>query len=187
MLCYADYLLVISPPEDIKRLIDKYKRASANVIGGFEDMHNPGLLVLTQQTRCKPFLVKSAIDRWEKGLNTIAPLELQISGFNYFNHGTTSKTIYAAIKCTPQTNNWFKLIRQQLGIRITHFAPHITIARNIPATAFNKLWPNFKNREFSATFYAESLLILQRDTFAEHPQWQFYKEIFFKNALKAAF
>ncbi|MDP9076000.1 MAG: hypothetical protein M3O71_01120 [Bacteroidota bacterium] len=73
----------------------------------------------------------------------------------------------------------------QMGIRLNNFVPHITIARNIPVTAFNKLWPNFENREFKHSFIVNHLTILHRDTFAEHNEWKVYRELHFGNRLLA--
>lgn len=187
MLSYADYLMIISPPDALKKEISRYQRASVNLIGHFDGMHDSAYITITHQTRCKPFLVQPAILQMEKRLSTIPPIELHISGFAFFNHGQTAKTIYAVVERTAKTENWFRLVKMQMGIKVKNFVPHITIARNIPVTAFNKLWPNFENRTFSETFTAERLTILHRDTFAGYSEWRVYKELFFANRLKEAF
>jgi 2'-5' RNA ligase len=187
MLSYADYLMIISPPDTLKKEISRYKRASVNLIGHFEGMHSTAHITITHQTRCKPYLVQPAILAMEKRLNSIPPIELHINGFSFFNHGHTAKTIYAVVERTAKTDNWFKLLKIQMGIKVKNFVPHITIARNIPVTCFDKLWPNFENRAFNETFTASSLTILHRDTFAEYCEWRTYKEVFFANRLKEIF
>ena len=187
MMSYADYLMIISPPDAIKKDISRYKRASVNVIGHFEGMHSSAHISITHQTRCKPFLVQPAIERMAVRLNTVSPIELHICGFNYFKHGHSAYTIYAAIESNLHTDNWFKLLRRQMGIKVKNFVPHITIARNIPVTAFNKLWPNFVNRTITETFTAGSLTILQRDTYVEYCEYRVYKELFFGSCLKEIF
>jgi len=187
MLAYADYLMIISPPPDLKKEISRYKRASVNLIGHFEGMHSTAHITITHQMRCKPFLAQPAIQQMEKRLSTIPPIELCLNGFSFFNHGQTAKTIYAVVERTAQTENWFKLLRIQMGIKVKNFVPHVTIARNIPVTSFNKLWPNFEHRKFNETFTAGGLTILHRDTFAEQCEWRQYREIFFTNRLKEIF
>jgi 2'-5' RNA ligase len=187
MTSYADYLFIISPPDSLAKEIDRYKRASANVIGNFEGRHSRAHITITYQTRCKPFLVEPAIQRMQKNLRSIPPVELQIKRFNYFTHGASARTIYAEIEITPAVERWFKLMIQQLGIKIKRFVPHITVARNIPVTAFNKLWPNFANRSFEHTFKVNSITILHRETFAEYCEWRVYKELRFENKLMPAF
>ena len=185
MMTYADYLMIISPPDAIKKEISRYKRASVNLIGHFEGMHNTAYITITHQVRCKPFLVHPAIARMEKRLAMISPIELQITGFNYFNHGKTGKTIYAVIEITTKTDNWFKLLTSEMGIKVKNFVPHIAIARNIPIGAFNKLWPNFQNREWQTSFMANSLTILERETFVEYSDWRVYRELSFGERLLA--
>ena len=186
MMPYADYLMVISPPENIIKEIDRYKRASVNLIGHFEGMHRTAQITITHQTRCKPFLVQPAIIAMANRLSTMPPVELQINGFAFFTQGH-AKTIYAVIESTVKTDNWFKILKNQMGIKVKNFVPHIIIARNIPVTSFNKLWPNFETREWSETFMVNSLTILHRETFVEYCEWKVYKELFFANKLKEMF
>jgi 2'-5' RNA ligase len=185
MMSYADYLMIISPPDAIIKEMSRYKRASVNMIGHFESMHSRAHITITKQTRCKQFLAQPAIMQMEKRLSSMPALELHINGFSFFDHGFTAKTIYAVVERDTRTDNWFKLLKSQMGIKVKNFVPHITIARNIPVTAFNKLWPNFKDRTFSETFKADGLTILQRDTFAEYCEWKIYKELHFDNKLVA--
>jgi 2'-5' RNA ligase len=185
MLNYADYLMIISPPDAIIKEISRYKCASVNVIGHFEGMHSMAQITITHQTRCKPFLVQPAIVQMEKRICTIPPVELKINGFNFFNHGQTAKTIYAEIEINTRTENWFRLLTNQLHIKVKNFVPHITIARNIPVTSFNKLWPNFETRAFTETFTADSLTILHRETYVEYCEWKVYKELHFGKRLMA--
>ncbi|MDB5139627.1 MAG: hypothetical protein JWR12_1543 [Mucilaginibacter sp.] len=185
MLNYADYLMIISLPDAIAKEISRYKQASVNCIGHFEGMYSTAHIVVTHQTRCKPFLVQPAIVQMERRLCTMPPVTLQINGFNYVSHGQTAKTIVAGIEITPQTDKWFRLLIGQMGIKLKNFVPHIVIATNIPVPTFNKLWPNFKDREFTGEFTVKSLTILHRDTYVEYQEWKVYKELIFGNRLAA--
>lgn len=187
MQSYADYLVVISPPGNILKEISRYKQVSVNVIGHFEGMYSTGHIVITHQTRCKPFLVQPAIEQMANRLGTMPPVELHINGFSFFNHNHTAKTIYAEIEWTERTDNWFKLLQKQMGIKLRGFVPHIIIAKNLPVTSFSKLWPHFDGRPWSETFIASHLTILQRDTFVEYCEWRVYRDLFFANRLKQMF
>ena len=63
MVAYADYLIVISLPENVVKEVSRYKRASVNLIGHFEEMHRAAQIVITHQVRCKPYMVKPAIEQ----------------------------------------------------------------------------------------------------------------------------
>ncbi|MGY3211489.1 2'-5' RNA ligase family protein [Mucilaginibacter sp. HD30] len=183
MESYKDYLMIISPPDEVIKQISKYKRASANKIGLFKGMHAIAHISITHQERCKPFMAEPFILNMEKRLLSMQPVELQIKGFNYFTHGAVGFTIYAVVNVAPPNHNWFKLLRQQMGIRVVNFVPHITVVKNISPSLFKKLWPHFENSKYETNFKATSLTILHRETFAEHPEWRAYKELFFGNRL----
>jgi hypothetical protein len=187
MISYADYMMIISLPDDVIKEFDRYKRASVNLIGHFEGMHSKANIIITRQTRCKPFLALPAIDKMANRLITMPPVELHINGFNFFNDSQTTKTIYAVIERNTKTENWFKLLLLQMGMKVKNFVPHVTIAQNIPLPCFNKLWPNFENRHWSKPFTANSLTVLHRETYVEYCEWLVYKELFFANRLKEMF
>ena len=184
---YADYLMVITPPESIIKEVGRYKRASVNVIGHFEGMYSCAQIIVTRQVRCKPFFGEPAIERMAGGLQTMPPIELKINGFGFFDESQTAKTIYALIERTDKTDKWFRLLMKQMGIKVKGFVPHIVIAKNIPLTSFNKLWANFDNRVFSETFTVNSLTVLHRETFVEYCEWRVYKELLFASRLTVAF
>lgn len=185
MESYKDYLMIISPPDDVIKQISKYKRASANKIGLFKGMHSIAHISITHQERCKPFMAEPFILNMEKRLLSMQPVELQITGFNFFKHGEVGFTIYAVVNAAPPNHNWFKLLRRQMGIKVVNFVPHITVLKNISPSLFKRLWPYFENSKYETSFKANSLTILHRETFAEHVEWRPYKELFFGNRLTA--
>lgn len=185
MESYQDYLMIISPPDNVVKQISKYKRASVNVIGQFKGMHSRAHISITHQERCKPFMAEPFILQMEKRLLTLQPVEIQVRGFNFFKHGEVGFTIYAVVNVAAPNENWFKLLRKQMGIKVVNFVPHITIVKNIPPSGFKKLWPYFEKSVYNETFTARSLTILRRDTFGEQATWRPYKELHFGNRLMA--
>ena len=183
MESYKDYLMIISPPDEIIKQISKYKRASANKIGLFKGMHSIAHISITHRERCKPFMAEPFILKMEKRLLSMQPIELRISGFSYFTHGAVGYTIYAVVNATPPNNNWFKRLSRQMGIRVVNFVPHITVIKNVSPSLFKRLWPYFEKSQYETSFKANSITILQRETFGEDSNWRAYKELFFGNRL----
>ncbi len=183
MESYKDYLIIISPPQEVIKQISKYKRASANKIGAFKGLHSTAHISITHQQRCKPFLAEPFISNMEKRLMSMHPVELHISGFDFFKHGNIGFTIYATVNPAPSNINWFKLLRKQMGIKLPNFVPHITVAKNIAPSAFKKLWPYFENDKYNAEFTVNTLTVLQRETFADGAEWRPFKELYFGNRL----
>jgi len=117
------------------------------------------------------------LEQLEKELSLIEPFVLQLNGFAHFLP-TDYTTIYAAIKSTPEMEDWFKRLRKCLEEKKA--VPHITIARQVPNHQAQKLWPKFKNRPWDDEFEADRLTILYRETFGGSKHWQPFREIRFK-------
>jgi 2'-5' RNA ligase len=174
---YKDYMILLSPPEEINTQVKKFKQASKRLIGEFESMHSKAHISLKNMRRQKEHWIVPIFEQLEKELSLIEPMTLQINGFSTFLP-TDFTTIYAAIKSTPEMEDWFKRIRKSLNEKKT--VPHITIARQIPNALARKLWPKFKERQWDDEFEIDKLTILQRETFGSDKHWKPFKEIRFR-------
>jgi 2'-5' RNA ligase len=174
---YKDYMILLSPPENINAQVKKFKQASVRLIGEFESMHSKAHISLKNLHRQKAHWAEPLFDQLEKELSLIEPMTLQINGFATFLP-TDLTTIYAAIKSTPEMEDWFKRIRKSLNEKKA--VPHITIARQIPNALAKKLWPKFKDRQWDDEFDIDRLTILQRETFGGDKHWKPFKEIRFR-------
>ncbi|HEY0244458.1 MAG TPA: 2'-5' RNA ligase family protein [Mucilaginibacter sp.] len=168
---YADYMLLLSPTQHVKDLVKEHKEYSANVIGKYESMHSIAHVSIKKMPRQKAFLTEPSLLALNKGLKTLPPITLTIDGFDYFNHGDDYKTIYARLRTNHITTLWFKTLKKHLNMK-EFMVPHITIARNIPVTDFNKLWPHFKAINWVENFTVNELTVLQRETFATFATWE---------------
>lgn len=163
--------------------IDRYKRASARVIGNFEGMNSPAHISLNQQHRCKPFIAQHGLSQMAEKLGHITPLELHIHNFKYFTHGPNSMTIYACIVINDRSERWFRALRDSMRVVNKTYVPHITIVKTITAEQFRKLWPKFQQCNFQSSFVADRLIILEKDTHDPQSRWQKYREFKFGHKL----
>jgi 2'-5' RNA ligase len=177
---YTDFLMLLSPSDKVKHAVSIYKLNAANIIGNYESMHSTAHISIRMLHRQKTFLTEPTILAFRKRLCLIPPITLTIDGFDYFNHGEDFKTLYARIGNTPETNHWFKMLKQHLHIK-EFMVPHITICRNIAVADFDKLWPYFKTATFQETFTVNSLTVLQRETFASFAKWEPFTELQFES------
>src|SRR6478609_11279210 len=127
---YADFLILLSPPETVKNEIDRYKRATAKLIGDYKSMGSPAHISVDNMPRQKPFLTEPAIERMESKMKSMPPVLLHLDGFRFFEHLHGRMTVYASIKETPSTENWFRLLMKNINVKKA-FVPHVTIARDI--------------------------------------------------------
>jgi len=176
---YKDYLIILSPPAHIHEQVKKFKQASERLIGDFEARHSRAHITLKAMRRQKPFWTEPLFEQIEKELSLIEPFVLQINGFAHFLP-TDFTTIYAAIRSTPEMEDWFKRLRKCLDEKKS--VPHITIARQVPNAQAKKLWPKFKDRPWDDEFEIDRLTILQRETFGGSKHWEPFKEIRFRGS-----
>ncbi|OOQ62029.1 2'-5' RNA ligase family protein [Mucilaginibacter pedocola] len=181
MTGYADYLFLLSPPENIRHEVARYKKASVKHIGEFGGMNSPAHITINQLERQKPFMMDTAFERVENILQAMPPILLHLDGFKYFEHLHGKHTIYGYIRSTPAMEDWFALLRKNLKIKKA-LVPHITVVRNIPEVDFKKLWPHFHHKKLLEPFWIHELKVLQRETFGTTSgKWEPYKTIPFKN------
>lgn len=172
---YTDYLFLLSPPENIKHEISRYKKASAKYIGEFASVNSPAYISINQLERQKPFMVDTGLAQIEKQLYAMPPVLLHLDGFKYFTHLHSKYTIYAYIRSTPAVEDWFTLLRKTLNIKKA-LVPHIIVVRNIPESDFEKLWPHFQHKKLLEPFWINEIKVLQRETFSSSPKWEKFKD-----------
>jgi 2'-5' RNA ligase len=182
MESYYDYLFLLQPSEVIKKQIGHCKFRASNYIGPYPGMKATAHVSIEDLTRQKPYVVKSLINTVRNKIASMPPAMLQIDGFRFFTHNQDYMTIYAAIKPTYKTDNWFSLLKKQLNSK-KPITPHITVTRHIPVDDFYKLWSQMRLLTYQENFTAEKLTILERETFKPNAKYRIYDELFFKNEL----
>ncbi|MEB0260796.1 MULTISPECIES: 2'-5' RNA ligase family protein [unclassified Mucilaginibacter] len=174
MTSYSDYLFLLSPPEPVKELIGKYKKASAKHIGNFKSMDAPAHISVIHMERQKPYYADHTVSQIERAINIMPPVLLHIDGFKYFSHLHSQYTIYAHIRITPAVDAWFTLLKKNLSIRKT-LVPHVTVVRNVSEADFKTLWPHFKHKKVIEPFWIKELKIVKRETFGGSLKWEAFK------------
>ena len=180
MTGYYDYLIVLSPPENIITHVKKLKEFSYNKIGEYEGHYSKAHIIIQPWPRKRPVWVEPLIPKLERDLQSLAPIILDINGFDFFDQ-QENQTIYAKLNSTPLTKIWFKLLRAFFNTK--PFEPHITITRNIPVDNFKTLWPDFKNLRWDEQFKVDKLTILRRETIGYDKSYKVFKEIPFNKNL----
>ncbi len=176
---YADFMILLSPSDKVKALVRDHKLYTAEVIGDYESMNSIAHIAIKKMHRQKSFVTEPAIKLLNRKLEALTAINLTVDGFDYFNHGEDYKTIYAKIGSTPEVTQWFKTLKKHLNIE-EFMVPHITIARNIPVSDFNQLWPHLKTIKWSESFTVNELTVLQKETFAPFAKWEVHTTIPFK-------
>ena len=187
MVYLADYLLQLSPGEEIEKQVKLYKLSCAKHAGKFRGMYSQAHISFAvlgdkSDNHLQPsHRLSIYFENISSALKNIEPHELRVKGFNFFTHGPKFRTIYAAIELNEETRKWINKIDAILNLN-RNTTPHITIAKNVPLEAFNILWPFFQKMSYHDSFIAKRLTILQKDTGNSYSIYRPFMEIPFNNS-----
>jgi len=124
----------------------------------------------------EPLLIKSLQELADR----IPLFDVELSGFDYFKSGVIF------VKCADHDpiievhNKLEQVFARKLGVKKnedpSRFYPHMTIAsRDLSAEFFPKARAEFKNREFHASFEAESFFLFKHNG----KTWDVHRKFFF--------
>jgi 2'-5' RNA ligase len=179
MESYKDYLIILSPPEKINKIITDYKKRSVEIIGKYPAMHSkPHITINDDLPRQKPFMFEPLVNAMARNIEELSPIELKLADFSYFTN-IDHYTIFADIENTEQTKRWFKQLRKTIRLK-KFIKPHITVNRTISADSFNKLWPVLKENSLKESFTIDRLTVLCRESFVRDARYEIFAEIPFK-------
>ncbi|WP_259070266.1 2'-5' RNA ligase family protein [Mucilaginibacter sp. X4EP1] len=174
MTGYQDYLIILSPPDEVSEQVKRLKYSSSTVIGEYDSLFSKAHISIQPWMRKKPEWVTPLIPKLQRDLQNLPPITLNIDGFAYFDQQETA-TIYAKLVSTPATKAWFKSLRKYFNT--PSFEPHITVARSISKDNFNKLWPYFNGRPWQQEFKVDRLTILCREHIGYQQRYKIYREM----------
>jgi 2'-5' RNA ligase len=180
MTGYQDYLIVLTPSDSVCKRIKRIKDDCAGMIGNYDGRHSKAHISIQQWPRKKPVWIDALLPKLERELLTLPPLVTSINGFDFFHH-EENPTIYARLDKTPATDIWFKHLKRFFSGGT--FVPHITIARNLPAPAFQRLWPFISKQGWQEEFKIDKLTILRREMIGHDKTYRVYKELPFNRRL----
>ena len=162
---YSEYLLVLSPHEELWNKIVKVKKE-------FHDVYKaPAALWGKPHITLVTFLQREMIEeRIVNSLKPIAmgyhPFKVELKDFGSF----PSHTIYINVETQLTIKNLVKEIRPVQRLMKAdkehkpHFIddPYITIARKLLPWQYEQGWKEYSKKHFSGRFIADSMLLLKR-------------------------
>ncbi len=176
-----DYLFVIPPSESVYLQVSHYKSKVAEVIGQYHGMHTKAHLTVNYLPNKDPYQVALALETIKKSAVNLPPVNIGVNGFGFFeHHHNNTLTIYIAIKGTYQTDNWLDALKKCFPTNYLK-VPHITITKGMSADSFFQLWPQFKQLKYQDTFFADRVLVFERNTIPDTKGYALIDVIYFKN------
>jgi 2'-5' RNA ligase len=180
MTGYHDYLIVLSPSENVINSVKQLKNSSARVIGEYESRYSTAHITIRYCPRKNSSWIAPMTTKLIADLQKLPSVILNIEGFSSFKTQTNA-TIYAKLHSSPLTAVWFKLLGR--FVNKNDIIPHITIAKNIPLKAYNKLWPYFEKLEWNEHLKIDQVTILRRETIGHDKSYKVFQQIPFNQTL----
>lgn len=156
------YFFIISPPEAIKSKVKslKYKLHKAVGLSDYNLYSVPHISLMSFHTM-RPVNERffAALQQLFSDNNTF---DVDLNGFEYFEHGEESNTIYVKIENSNQIVKVYNELHRLLGLSVRSFVPHLTVARTMSRVRFNKSYEMIKQHSFTEKFSCNHVTILER-------------------------
>jgi 2'-5' RNA ligase len=156
------YFLIIAPPQEIKSKVKslKYKLHKAVGLSDYNLHSVPHISLMSFHT------MRPVNERFFYALQQLFSknnaFEVDLNGFEYFEHGSESNTIYVKIENSYQIIKVYHELHRLLGLSVREFVPHLTIARTMSRNRFDKSYEMIKQHSFSEKFTCNQVTILER-------------------------
>ena len=156
------YFFIISPPEAIKSKVKLLKHKLHREIGLSDYNLNSSEIISLMSFHTMRPVNDRFIQAVQQLFSNNQPFQIHVSGFDHFEHGTSSNTIYAKLENSEQIVKLYQELHVLLGLRVRSFVPHLTIGKAVPRAHFKKSFSMIKNHSFEEKFTCNQVTILER-------------------------
>lgn len=157
-----DYLLVITPNEEVVSEVRKFKDFAKKLIGYYHSFNSKAHITVNHYYDGKALFFDERTPVYRSMTGRIDAFEIKINGFDFFQHQDTY-TIYAKVELSENITATFSRFKKVFGADVPQ-TPHITIARGLSYNQYKLLWYYFKKQKFECSFYAEEIVVLKTPT-----------------------
>lgn len=178
------YLIVILPPKDIIKTMDKYRRLYAKYTS---------YALPTHITVYPPFFLKGITEgrfltKLKNDFSKMECGEVTLKSVDYFkgrksvafvkpDSKSSKYIINLLVKTVKLLNGYTKNVYSEYSPTPDKFNPHMTIAEKIPNNSLSKIKKELKNFNHVFSFRVESIFVFKKATDAK--TWDMLREITF--------
>lgn len=147
------YLIVVSPPENIRRQLALFKQqmnALADI--GERNLYSIGHITLTDKLIDDADFAETIahfIGRRER-------FEVRLSGIGILDHGPDKKTLFVNVADHAPIITLMRLVKAKSKF------PHLTLAKNISAATLEKLEPFIADFNYEVNWVCEEIVVLKK-------------------------
>lgn len=150
-----DYLIVVSPPIEIKKETKKLNTKLNKIIGS-EGNYNAHISMFSQAWEKDSHL----LERLKKAIADVNHFPIIINGVDVFSHGTKKKTVYLKVENPKPIQQLYEACKSELKLK-KEFTPHLTIEKNIPVTDFEKIQNDLNIFNYQCEWVCDRVTVLK--------------------------
>lgn len=174
------YFIAVLPPEKLRSRVEALKLEVKRLYGAGHALKSPAHITLQMPFRREEDGEEALCVLLEEYAATQTPFEVELDGFDCFAPRVVFLKIRDHSPLLPLQDHLRKALVHSGTIPdrgpVYPFHPHMTIAtRDLSREAFQRTWPEFRDRPFKAAFEVGSLFLLKHN--GRH--WDIFREFGF--------
>lgn len=146
------YLVVLSPPQEVKDAIAQIKK-DLNAIADIGERNVQSIAHITLFDKLTDD--ESLKETTEKLIGTQKPFMVKTGRWSFYDHSHSVTVILEINQPGP-------IIKLMEGLKSKNKSPHISLAKKIPHETFKKLKPYLENLDFSAEWLCTEVNVLRK-------------------------
>lgn len=179
------YLIALVPHEDLRYEVRKLKLEMKERFNASHALKSPAHITLQMPFRRDEDFEETLINELEHFTSAQHAFDITLNGFDAFPPRVLFLKIENHQPIADLHSNLQGMLKETLGFSekelMNRFHPHLTTAtRDLSKRMFHKAWPEFKLRNFEASFTADRLHLLKHN--GKH--WEQFREFGFREREK---
>ncbi|WP_240154977.1 2'-5' RNA ligase family protein [Chitinophaga sp. Cy-1792] len=165
------YFIALLPTAEVGKEIIKIKQEFAEQYGPLYALKVLPHITLQVPFTADPALEKAFCDELTEFAKTQAPFEVSLNGFGTFPN-KQNRVLFINVEksetMSAMHRQLINFLRKEFGFSTmlarTGFTPHVTVAfKDLDDDQFNKAWPEYENKEYTASFKVNNLYFLRHN------------------------
>lgn len=171
------YLIALLPHEELREEVRELKLEMKERFNASHALKAPAHITLQMPFRRDETFEETLISALESFASGQHVFNITLNGFDAFPPRVIFLKIENHQPIADLHSAFQEMLKASLGFSekelMSRFHPHLTIAtRDLSKKMFHKAWPEFKEREFEASFTADRLHLLKHN--GKH--WELFRE-----------
>ena len=161
---HAEYLLILNPHEDLRQRISNLKKEVATKFQVFSGTYSKPNIALVRFTNWE-MMEEKIVNNLKVTAMSLPPFKVHLKDFGSFPTHTIFFDVQSKLpiqSLVRELRASRRLMRSPEHEPFFFSEPNIPLARNLSSEHYDQMWKEMSHRHFTASFIADSMLLLKR-------------------------